>query len=186
MRLFVSLTPPASVLAHLGEAIAPLREQEPRLRWAAPERVHVTLAFLGEVEPRRLPALCPRLGRAAGRIGPLRLHLRGGGRFGADVLYVRLGGDVGELARLAAACAGAARHAGLAMADRAFRPHLTLARSRSRSAGQAPDLRGLVERLADYDGPEWSAETVALVRSHLGPAPRHETLQTWRLGGGEV
>lgn len=180
MRLFVALRPPEEVLAHVVEATAPWRDLDPAVRWVPSDRLHLTVAFFGEVAPRRAEAVCPRLGRAAARTGPMRLRMYGGLRLGA-VLATRITGDVAALAQLAGACAAAARHAGVEVADRPLRAHLTLARARDRS-GDRPDLRGLARRLSGYEGPWWLAESIELVHSRLGSTPQYETLERWRLG----
>ena len=65
-------------------------------------------------------------------------------------------------------------------AGRPFQPHLTLARCRV-----PVDAGPIVESLEGYQGPEWTAEEIYLIRSMLGGAqgggPRYETLGTWKL-----
>ena len=171
MRLFVALVPPPEVLAHLSAAVAPVRAGHPHLRWTPPERWHLTLAFFGEVDERVVPDLGERLRRAAARHPTPSLSLAGGGRFGKQVLWVGVRGDVDVVAPLAASAAAAGRRVGARVEDRPYRPHLTLARSRA-----PEDLRPLVAALAGYAGPAWTARDVELVRSRLGAAPTYETL----------
>jgi 2'-5' RNA ligase len=148
-----------------------------------PEQWHITLAFYGEVPPARIEELTERLSRAVQRTPtPIALRLSTVGTFPkqpqrARVLWVGLDGDVGALSRLAGRCAGAARRVGLTMEDRAFRPHLTLARAR----GGPADLRARVQRLAGYAGRPWRASEIHLVHSTLGAAVRHETIGNWAL-----
>ena len=113
----------------------------------------------------------------------MTLRLAGGGRFGSarrpQVLWAGLAGDVDPLAGLAARLAEAARSLRLAVDDRPFRPHVTLGRWRP---GRPAD-GALADRLADYRGPDWPVREVALVRSTLGPSPRHDRLAAWSPGG---
>jgi RNA 2',3'-cyclic 3'-phosphodiesterase len=176
MRLFVAVDPPAGALVHLDEAVAPVRQDRPDLRWAPPARWHLTLAFLGEVEERHLPELTTRLARSCARHPVAELALAGAGRFDGRVLWAGVAGEVPALSRLAAAVAAAARRSGIAVEERRFRPHVTLARSR-----EPVDLRPAVAALAGYAGSPWQADRVRLVRSVLGPAPRHEELASWPL-----
>jgi 2'-5' RNA ligase len=108
----------------------------------------------------------------------MRLRMYGGLPLGT-VLATRLAGEVAALTRLAEGCAAAARHAGVEIADRPFRAHLTLARATSRDR---TSLRELARALSAYEGPWWQADAIELVHSHLGSAPRYETLQRWPLG----
>jgi 2'-5' RNA ligase len=183
MRLFVAVAPPSAVLGHLDAACAPLRREHPELRWSGPELQHLTLAFLGEVAEDRLEALAPRLERAARRHRACPLSLAGGGAFpgpaSGTVLWAGVSGDRRVLEGLAQSVQAGARRAGAAPPDdgRRFRPHLTLARSRT-----AADLRPLVAVLAGYQGPEWTAGVITLFASHAGAgAPRYEALFSWGL-----
>lgn len=181
MRLFVAVVPPAEPLQELEAALAPVRGSVPALRWSAPAGWHLTLAFLGDVGEDRLPDLSARLRRAAGRAAPFEIGLRGGGRFGRQVLWTGVGGDTTALTRLAASVAAAARRAGIPVEDRPYKPHLTLARSRT-----PIDLRPLADSLQHFQGTAWTVRHVELMRSVLGPEPRYEPLLAEPLGGDEV
>src|SRR5215469_2596025 len=180
MRLFVGLALPLAVLDDLDATCAPFRPLRDDLRWTSREAWHITLAFLGEVTDLSLTRLMPRLERAARRHQPLCLSLSGSGAFPsaarANVLWSGLSGDSRELGDLAASVTAAARRAGAAPPDsgRRYRPHLTLARCRAPA-----DVRSIVAGLEGYQGPDWTAEEIYLIRSKLGGHPRYETLGTW-------
>ncbi|MDT0350867.1 RNA 2',3'-cyclic phosphodiesterase [Pseudonocardia charpentierae] len=193
MRAFVALVPPASALAELAAALAPVQAADPGLRWTPPGQWHLTLAFLGDIEGDGLddgvlPALAERLARAARRHPPTELALGGGGRFGDRVLWIRVH-DLGADARrghtgvrgLAGSVGAVARRCGIPVDDRPYRPHLTLARARPGS-----DLRPAVDALKDFTGTPWTADALHLVRSRLGAGPggtaAHDVIATWRLG----
>ena len=182
MRLFVAVTPPPHALDELRSATAAMRSAHPELRWTRPDQWHLTLAFLGDVGDETRADLAPRLGRAAARHPPMRLALRGAGRFGDRVLWTRVAGDVAALRRLAASVQAAARRAGIDVEDRPYRPHLTLARGR-----EGASLRASVDELTGFVGTTWTAGDLHLVRSHLGAGPgrssRHEPLVSWPLTG---
>jgi 2'-5' RNA ligase len=175
MRLFVAVDPSAEAIRHLAEAARGLRVGPVR-----PEQWHVTLAFLGEVDDARLPAVRGAVAGAAAVARPGRLRIAGGGRFGNAVLWAGLAGDVDALTELAAAVRASLQPAGFPGDDRPYRPHLTLARLGRRTAGEY--LRADVATLSGYRGPEWPLDQVRLVRSWLGGSARHETLASWPLG----
>lgn len=153
------------------------------LRWTRPEQWHLTLAFLAEVPGEAVPELERRLARAASRTPTLSLAFAGAGRFGDRVLFTKVTGDRDHLRRLAESVTAAARRTGLPVEDRAYRPHLTLARGRP-----DVDLRPLVAQLDGYRGPQWQADELHLVRSDLpaasGRTSRYVTLRSWPLNGG--
>jgi 2'-5' RNA ligase len=178
MRLFVALDAPPSVVADLAAAVDPVRGDRPWLRWVPPERWHLTLAFLGQVDAGRVDGLRDRLARAAARHSPVTMQLAGAGRFGGRVLWVGIRGAVADVGRLAGSVAAGSRRAGIPVEDRPYRPHLTIARGRDPKV----DLRPVVAALAGYEGPRWTAAEVHLVRSHLGSDVRYERLATFPLG----
>lgn len=183
MRLFAAVDPPPAAVASLASFLGDERDAE--LRWVATEQWHLTLAFYGEVDETRAETLTAGLERAAARSRPMPLRLAGAGTFPrqpvkARVLWVGIDGEVDEMRRLADRCAGAGRRARIAMEDRKFRAHLTLARARV----GAVDATGLATRLSTYVGPWWTASSFRLVRSHLGAQVRHETLRDFALPPG--
>jgi RNA 2',3'-cyclic 3'-phosphodiesterase len=168
VRLFVALTPPAHVLADVDAALEPVRKVQPDLRWIPVQRWHLTLAFYGEVADERLDRLRAKVARQVAGSATLDLALRHAGRFGDRVLWVGVGGsDRDGLRRLGTT---------VSVEDRAYRPHLTVARVRG-----AADLRPLVATVRDYEGPSFTATEVTLVRSRLGPAPTYDDIASWPL-----
>src|SRR3954466_3974445 len=132
--MFVALVPPAEAVEHLEAFLEP-RRPAGHFRWAGREQLHVTLAFLADVEERRLDDLTERLARAVGRRTSFGTALAGGGAFPnaarARVLWTGLDLDDGgrtEPDRLATGCRAAANRAGIPVDGQRFRPHVTLAR----------------------------------------------------------
>jgi len=186
--VFAALTPPATAIDHLQQALHGVRRDDVEWRWVLPDRWHLTLAFYGEVSELTADRVALRLERVAGRQAPLQLCFAGVGAFDrpsrARVIWagVRTIADDGSLARLADRCRAAGRRAGVTMpqTDRGFRAHLTLARARTNPV----DARGFLAALAGYTGPVWTATHLQLIRSFLGPVPRYETLGSWPLSDG--
>lgn len=187
MRLFVAVYPPPEALDHLASALARLRLGQAaaagtNVRIVARPLWHVTLAFLGEVGDDRVPGAAAAVAagvdrwRQAGRPAP-GLRLAGGGRFGRGkftILWVALGGDLAGLRSLAATVRRELRRARLPFDRKPLRPHLTLARPGGRLG--ADDLAADLRALRGYEGPEWTVESVCLMRSNTGPDPSHHQI----------
>lgn len=108
-----------------------------------------------------MPELTERLERAAHRTRAFPLRLRGGGHFGGRALWAGAAGGIAELRRLAERADAAARRTGLAMEEhRTYRPHLTLARTRTET-----DLRPYAAALDGFEGTPWEVGELALVRA---------------------
>jgi 2'-5' RNA ligase len=171
VRLFVALVPPPAVRTRLACAL-PALPVGPQFRPVAPDRWHLTLAFLGEVpddEPLRAP-----LAAAAAGGGPLALSVTGAATF-PSALYVGVEGP--GLADLAARVREELLAAGQPAGDRRrWRGHLTIARGRA--VRVVPGLPRVPVA--------WRADRVSLVHSLVGPEGGYEELAGWVLGGVPV
>jgi 2'-5' RNA ligase len=186
VRLFAAAYPSAEAVAHLSQFVGTLhvgRPAEPgrSLRVVPPDRWHLTLAFLGDVDDRAddaaaAVAAAAAAWREAGGQVP-QLAVAGGGRFGRGrftVLWAGVDGEVPSLDDLATRLRQALRRARLPVDRKPFRAHLTLARPGDRLAPGA--LAADLSALAAYRGPSWQLTELHLVRSHLGPSPSYETV----------
>lgn len=175
MRAFVAVVPPASSLASLLDVVTPLR---PALHasWTPPERLHLTLAFLGDVED---PApYGEALAEAVRGTQPFGLRIVGGGAFPrprrARVLWAGVEGDVEALGNVARVARRAAKACRIEVAREKYVPHVTVARVRAKDA----DATATVAALNEISGEPWTVGEVVLMRSVLGPRPRYEPLRT--------
>jgi RNA 2',3'-cyclic 3'-phosphodiesterase len=189
LRLFVAVVPPPSVLLELRAAMTTLPHSDPSLRWTRPDSWHITLTFLGEVSEPMVPDIKERLGRAAARNTPMELAIAGGGHFGGRALWAGIQGERDRLGRLAEAVNAAARRCHIKVEDRAFRPHLTLARVRGvqrDSSDEAPgpvDLQAYVDRMAAFRTPRWLVGEVDLFAVTESPTKHYERIGRWALTG---
>jgi len=130
MRLFVAMDIPEDVRAAVAALVSQLRSTSRDARWARIEGLHVTLKFIGEIAPEKVGAIVSAL-KTVAFARPIALNFGGVGFFPNDhrprVLWVGI--EAGpELTALAAAVETSLIPAGIAREERAFSPHLTLAR----------------------------------------------------------
>lgn len=189
MRMFVAVVPPPEVVERIEEFVETRRDADAALRWTEPYQWHVTLAFLPEVGTRCLDELVERLRRAAGRRTPFAVRLTGSGAFPspdrARVLWLGVQTEPPDaLNDLATGLRAAANKAGARVEGGRFRPHLTLARVR-----QPQDATRWLRILGSYEGPEWTADFIELIESHLGQgragSPRYEIVASLPCGGAQ-
>jgi RNA 2',3'-cyclic 3'-phosphodiesterase len=157
VRLFFALVPPSDARARLGILA---RDVATRTQGRAVEadNLHLTLAFLGEVETMRIDALqamLPMLPRA--RFALALAHL---GMFrNANLAWIAPSEIPAALVSLQEALQQRLARAAFRIEERAFRPHMTLAR---RCALSLP-------RQAIAPIP-WDVSTLALMESQAGAA----------------
>ena len=148
MRLFVAMDIPEDVRAAISAIVARLRPACSKVRWVRIEGLHVTLKFIGETPSDKVLEIKSALASVPSR-PPIALIFRGLGFF-PNARRPRVfwtGVEAGpELAELAAAVGAVLHPLGFAREERAFAPHLTLARF--------DEPRGLDALRAAVDTPE--------------------------------
>jgi len=185
LRVFCAVELPGDAREQVGAYIADLREQFPNVRasWERPEKLHLTLKFLGEIKTARVDQLAGAVERAAARVSPFHIKLSGAGAFPprgpARVLWLGVVDETGGLAALQRHLEDECSAEGFPREPRPFSPHLTLARLRT-PAG----VRPLAEhhKAASIETPPFTVSELVVVRSELGPAgSRHTPLSRHRL-----
>jgi 2'-5' RNA ligase len=135
MRLFIAIELPEDVRAAIAREQARLRALCPEnrsIRWTAADSLHLTLKFIGDTPPERVPALTEAL-QGIEPVAPFTVAVRGFGFFpDAGHPHVFWAGFEGppELGQLARAIDAALASTGISRENRPFTPHLTLARFR--------------------------------------------------------
>jgi 2'-5' RNA ligase len=185
VRLFVAVEVPAAARDGLAALVSELRSLEPKssakkLRWVRPENLHVTLKFIGSVPPEKLDSIYDKLARVRSD-RPVELVFRGIGFFPSAkrprVLWagmvaspnlVAIAGDIdNNVAKL-----------GIPAEQRAFTPHLTLARCER--SGISAALQAAVESNAAREFAELRTNQFHLIESKLKPSgPEYTTLQSF-------
>lgn len=172
MRLFFAINIPDHMRNDIWESAAPLRDRGYAVRWVAPEAMHITLKFLGEVAPRSEETVIEALRIAASETHPFTLPLGGFGAFPnprrAKVVW--LGCKPPQTLRLLhQQIEERAKQIGFAKENRAYHPHLTLGRlHRGVDASRLRGLGGALDSL-EYTG-EVHVKSVELMQSELSPA----------------
>jgi 2'-5' RNA ligase len=179
-RLFIALRPPAPV----REALSPLMSGIPGARWQNDNQLHLTLAFLGEVDRHGVDAAL--LAMETVRAARLDLSLGQLGSFDAakpgrtSALWIGVEPADG-LTELSTSFRTACRKAGLAPDARRFVPHITLARFGAEGASR-DDIRPWLEAAAT-PGIGWQNDSFHLVESILGhEGPHYDPIASYQLG----
>ncbi|GHO84530.1 RNA 2',3'-cyclic phosphodiesterase [Dictyobacter formicarum] len=134
-RTFIALEMDEHMRRHLNGFIQQMAPVLPGLRWVDPRSIHLTLAFLGELDAEQLV-----LAYEAAQLAALRAHsfsysLTKPGIFGSPrqprVLWMGIEESSGSLKRLYRLLQRELVQRGFAEESRPFSPHLTLARAKA-------------------------------------------------------
>jgi len=169
MRLFIAINLPPELRRRLWEAAEPLRSAGYPVRWVAPDGIHLTLKFLGEVAPDREPQVVAAIGVAVQGARSFTLPVSGFGVFPSlsRPRVVWAGCEpVPALELLQHRVEQEMERLGFPLEGRAFHPHLTLGRAqREARAGAFRDLGERMDGLA-FTG-ELLVESLDLMESQL-------------------
>ena len=131
-RVFIALELSESLQRFLGEIIAGGARELPALRWVDPAGIHLTLAFLGEINDERLALATEAARAAATQVNPFSYRLSAPGVFGSiqqpRVVWMGVDEPTGRLLRLQSLLTRELARRDFELDARPFSPHLTLAR----------------------------------------------------------
>ena len=197
MRLFLALDIDDPIRERITRFVDGVRNFSPDARWVKAEALHVTLKFIG-AQPDDAGEKIKQALKDVSAVAT-EIQFRGYGFFptpkSARVLWIGMESGP-QLAQLAAAIDERMANLGIKKEDRAFSPHLTLARAPGGSGsprwrkGDGPNrsFSYLQEKLSALPAPEFGTMTPReffLYQSHLSPKGSKYTklarfaLQSW-------
>ena len=121
------------------------------MNWVRPESIHLTLKFLGSVEASSIPQFLSVLEPIGDRTNKFSLDVHGVGVFPnrqrPRVFWVGVSGQTQSLQRLVSEVSAALDPLGFSPEDKAYHPHLTLARIKRENGtvGSALLEKGVLE-----------------------------------------
>jgi len=186
IRAFIAVQLPDDVKAELDRVSRSLASQigPGAVRWVKPDRIHLTLRFLGDTAVSQLPEIAGRLDQITARQTSFVLELGGLGCFPnrrrPRVIWVGLKGHENELNTIRHMIDDSLADLGWKREDRPFRAHLTL--------GRVKDSRKLnmTEASAELKTLVVPVTAVHLIESELRPkGPLYTVRHTSFLGGHE-
>jgi 2'-5' RNA ligase len=183
MRTFIAIPLTAECISMLEKAQEKLRSFNSDVRWVSVSSIHLTLKFLGEIDPETLPEMTELLQKESGDEHEFGLELDGLGGFpnlrNPRVLWCGIDGDVERLMSLQKKVEAACERLGFLPENREFHPHLTLGRVQGKR-----NLQPLLDYIRIAAGLQCSftATEFHIYRSVLSPrGARYSVLETVRL-----
>ena len=176
-RLFIAVPVPPSALDACralldGVRVGPAARGA---RWVRTENLHLTLRFLGEVAPSRVPEIADAIAAAVGGRSPFEVVLAGAGAFPSVArprsLWIGIDSGTSGLAGLVDALEGPLAALGWPSTGGPFRPHLTVGRTDAVPVAVGSATAGALMTAARDWRISLRAERVVLYRSHMGGGP---------------
>ena len=134
MRAFLGIGLPADVRGAIASVTEKVRGLHAPVAWTAPENLHITLDFLGEISPERVALVERPMRVVASGIAPFSLTAEGGGAFPGTrnprVFWVGFLEPLELVRQLQQNMGNALSGAGFPLEDRPFHPHITVGRTR--------------------------------------------------------
>lgn len=190
MRLFAAITLGPELQKVLGAAVRKLQDalRERRdysaVRWVPPDKIHLTLKFLGQVDEGRIPEVIAALEESSSGITQFKLTVHGLGCFPnarrPTVIWAGLASQVSLAAELVKRLEDSFDRLGFPRETRPFSPHLTLGRVR-REVGHADRaaVGAIVEAFPAQRYGAIAADAIHLIKSDLKPGgPVYTTLRS--------
>jgi 2'-5' RNA ligase len=181
-RTFIALELDAVQQQFLENIIRRGKHLLPDLRWVDSTGIHLTLAFLGELDDTRLALAREATAYAASISQPFTYRLSGLGTFGPPrqprVLWMGVSEPSGSLHLVHQALSLALEQREFETEKRPFSPHLTLARIKSPlTPEQVQILQQLLSRY-QFASPAYRVSHLYVMKSELGRAgARYTCLQ---------
>jgi 2'-5' RNA ligase len=169
MRAFIAIDLPLQIRNELARWRAEFCKLGSGARWTRPEGIHLTLKFLGEISDAQVGEVTQALA-SLGPFAAFPVEIKGFGFF-PDARRPRVfwaGVEAPpELAQLARRVEDALHNIGFPHEQRAYSPHLTLARFREPSP--QPALADAVERQSEISRGLFDVREFYLFESRLRP-----------------
>jgi 2'-5' RNA ligase len=171
IRAFIAITPPADVIRHLRELQDRLQADGVQARWVRPERIHLTLRFLGDIDSAQIGAISAAMAAVASQSPPFDLATSCLGGFPnrrkPRVIWVGIHDPASHLQTVAQ---GLEDRLAPLIGQRERRPftgHLTLARAKGRRPIDLAPLAGAEDQ--HMARVAFRVRALMLYESRLGP-----------------
>ncbi len=172
LRTFLAVEIDEAVRQRAAELIQRLRSAVDGVTWVAPQNLHITLKFLGDVASSRIAELSAAVRQAVAAAAPFEFEIRGLGAFPRierpNNLWIGCGDGAQSLIALAERLDHALSKLGFARESRPLVPHLTLGRLRRAGKPPANLVRMFQEHAEFVAGRTW-VRHVVLFSSQLTP-----------------
>jgi RNA 2',3'-cyclic 3'-phosphodiesterase len=171
LRCFIEIDTPEQIRQEIGALIDNLKIYDADVKWIPAQNLHLTLMFLGNTPEILLPEIKDSLSAVVVSYKPFYIKIADTGVFpnrkNPRICWIGMEEDTGILKTLQADVENSMKRLGFKSEDRAFNPHLTIGRVRSRQG-----MISVVNVLDRYKGRTFGnimVENIKIMKSGLKP-----------------
>ena len=185
LRTFVAIETGQEVHDTTSKLITNLCRSRAQVKWATPEKLHLTLKFLGDVPPTEISGICNAVQRAAVGKKPFQLNCHGAGAFPDSkrprTVWIGVREPSEAIRALQNSVDEELQKLGFPTERRRFQPHVTIGRVRAGGSAML-DLGRLIDQYAEFEVGQILVEEIVVFSSDLGPqGPEYTPLSRVKL-----
>jgi len=183
MRAFIAIELPQETKNALARLQDQLKKAGADVKWVAPQNIHLTLKFLGEITDEQFQKISLILDAIAKENPPYNIRINELGAFPKieqlRVIWVGIDSGDKETKKIAKALDEKIQKLGIPKEDRAFSSHITIGRTRS-ALNRDNLIEELIKRQEGFkpENGEFAAAKITLFKSTLTQTgPTYEALK---------
>lgn len=169
IRSFIAIELNEGIHSELASLQSILKKSNADVKWVAPESIHLTLKFLGNIDADKIKEIEKILNETAAGSEPFVLTLKGIGAFPKldypRVIWVGVDSGAAQSEQLARVIEDKLEKLGIPREDREFHPHLTL--GRVKSLKNKDNLKKIIETTKFEQGSAVDVNHLTLFKSEL-------------------
>ena len=167
MRIFIAVEMTEDVRQTVGQYIDSIKDNFNNVKWVAPENLHLTFKFLGEVKKPDIYKIMECIEMTASEFTPFSMGLNGLGFFPSEnnprVVWIGADGGADHLLEVFHTLENCLEKVGFDREARTFSPHLTIGRVRKDKKTVIP------EGLPEFEPVRFEINSLTLMKSTLTP-----------------
>ncbi|MFC1511768.1 RNA 2',3'-cyclic phosphodiesterase [Candidatus Latescibacterota bacterium] len=175
MRTFIAVELPDNIRRTIAGYIELLRGVIPQVKWVAPENLHLTMKFLGEVPEKRLDSIKECASQVVEGFSPFTVELEHVGFFPnshhPQVIWIGSSDGVDQLLELYQKFEDCLESSGFDRDAKTFSPHLTVGQVKRHARVTIPP------GIPEFEGETFEVNGISVIMSTLTPqGPLYTTL----------
>jgi 2'-5' RNA ligase len=171
IRTFIAFKIPEHVLSAIGKIQEALKSHKFNIKWVRPDSIHLTLKFLGNIDPATVEQIEGVLRDTVKPYVPFSIQAKGLGVFPGlkrpRVIWIGITGQIDRLIGLQQNLDKDLSAIGFSRDKRPFKGHLTL--GRAKGGIDANRLRSVLTRYNEFEAEPFTVGPLILYKSDLHP-----------------